>query len=48
MEEKITISRKEYEDLKRKAEIDYELVEKMRRAFEDIKHVRVRRWKPIV
>lgn len=39
--ETITIPRREYEELKRKAEIDYELVEKIKRSLEGIKHGRV-------
>lgn len=43
--ETITISRKEYEELRRKAEIDYELVGKVKRSLEDLKHGRIREWK---
>ena len=47
--ETVTISKEEYENLKRKAqeaEIDYELVKKMRRSLEDVKHGRISQWKP--
>ncbi|MBX4196145.1 hypothetical protein KW805_00985 [Candidatus Pacearchaeota archaeon] len=43
--ETVIISKKEYEELKRKAEIDYELVEKIKRSFEDIKHGRIKEWR---
>ncbi len=43
--ETVTISKYEYERLKRESEIDHELVAKIKRSFEDIKHGRVRRWK---
>lgn len=41
----VTISKKEYEELKRKSEIDYELVGKIKRSLEDIKQGRVKEWK---
>ncbi len=47
--ETVTISKEEYEKLKRKAqeaEIDYELVEKIRGSLEDVKHGRISQWKP--
>lgn len=47
--ETVTISKVEYENLKRKAqeaEVDYELVEKIRRSLEDVKHGRISEWKP--
>ncbi len=44
--ETITISKKKYESLKKKATVDKALVAKLQRAFEDIKHGRVTEWKP--
>ena len=44
--ETITISKKKYESLKKKATVDKALVAKLQRAFEDIKHRRVTEWKP--
>ena len=47
--ETVTIPKVEYEKLKKKAEmaeIDYELVEKIRRSLEDVKHGRISEWKP--
>lgn len=47
--ETVTISKAEYENLKKKvqeAEVDYELVEKIRRSLEDVKHGRISEWKP--
>jgi hypothetical protein len=44
--ETVTISKKEYEELKKRAEIDWELVEKIKRGLEDIKHGRISEWKP--
>ena len=44
--ETVTIPRKEYEALKKKAEIDLELVEKIKRSLEDIKLGRITEWKP--
>ena len=41
----ITISEQEYERLKNEAEVDVELVEKIKRSLEDIKHGRVTEWK---
>ncbi len=43
--ETVTISKKEYEKLKKEAQVDQELVEKLKRSFEDIKHGRIREWK---
>ena len=40
----ITIPEAEYERLKKDAEIDTELVEKIKRSLEDIKHGRVKEW----
>ena len=44
--EQMTISKQEYNKLKKMAEVDNELVEKIRRGLEDIKHGRVTEWKP--
>jgi hypothetical protein len=53
--ETITIPKREYKELKQKAEmveelkketeIDFELVRKIKRGLEDIKHCRVKEWK---
>ena len=43
--ETVTIPKTEYERLKKKAEIDMELVNKIKRSLEDIKHGRVKEWK---
>ena len=40
----ITIPEAEYERLKKEAEVDIELVEKIKRGLEDIKHGRVKEW----
>ena len=45
MMETITIPKEEYERLKKEAEVDAELVEKIKRGLEDIKHGRVKEWK---
>lgn len=42
----VTISRREYEELKSKAQVDAKLVAKVKRALEDIKHSRITEWKP--
>ncbi|MBI2657032.1 hypothetical protein HYX03_04795 [Candidatus Woesearchaeota archaeon] len=42
--ETVTIPKEEYERLKREAEVDIELVEKIKRSLEDIKHGRVKEW----
>ena len=42
--ETITIPKEEYERLKREAEVDIELVNKIKRSLEDIKHGRVKEW----
>jgi PHD/YefM family antitoxin component YafN of YafNO toxin-antitoxin module len=42
----VTIPKEEYEELKKKAEVDWELVEKIKRSLEDIKQGRIREWKP--
>ncbi|MFH1774919.1 MAG: hypothetical protein ABH874_08190 [Methanobacteriota archaeon] len=44
--ETVTIPKEEYEELKKKAEIDWELVEKIKRSLEDIKQGRISEWKP--
>ena len=44
-QETIQISKKEYEKLKRESQVDLELVEKFKRAMEDLKHGRVTEWK---
>ena len=44
-EETVTISKEEYKKLKKKAEIDWELVEKIKRSLEDVKAGRIREWK---
>ncbi|MBI4451191.1 hypothetical protein HY642_04405 [Candidatus Woesearchaeota archaeon] len=44
--ETITITKAEYERLKDLAEVDWELVDKIKRSLEDIKHGRVTEWKP--
>ena len=41
----ITITKREYIALKKKAEVDTMLVEKLKRGFEDIKHGRIKEWK---
>ena len=43
--ETVTIPKKEYEELKRKADIDIELLEQLMEGFKDIKEGRVRRVK---
>ena len=40
----VTISEAEYEKLKKEAEVDTELAEKIKRSLEDIKHGRVKEW----
>ena len=42
--ETVTIPKEEYERLKREAEVDMELVNKIKRSLEDIKHGRVKEW----
>ncbi len=44
--ETVTIPKREYEELKKKAEIDWELVEQFRESFEAIKKGKVTEWKP--
>ena len=43
--ETVTIPKKEYERLKKEAEVDMDLVNKIKRGLEDIKHGRIREWK---
>lgn len=43
--ETVTIPKAEYERLKKEAEIDMEIVDKIKRSLEDIKHGRVKEWK---
>ena len=45
--EMVTISKKEYESLKAQATVDLNLVSKIKRSLEDIKHGRVTEWKPL-
>jgi hypothetical protein len=42
----VTISSREYEELKNRAQVDTELVAKIKRSLEDIKHGRITEWKP--
>ena len=42
--ETVTIQKSEYERLKREAEVDMELVNKIKSSLEDIKHGRVKEW----
>lgn len=42
----VTIPKEEYEELKKRAEVDWELVEKIKRILEDIKYGRISEWKP--
>ncbi len=42
--ETVTIPKEEYERLKRESEIDMELVNKIKRSLEDIRHGRVKEW----
>lgn len=44
--ETVTISKAEYEMLKRRAEVDEELVAKFRETFEAVKRGKVTEWKP--
>jgi len=45
MEKMVTIPERKYKILLEAAEIDHELVEKIRRGLEDIKHGRIREWR---
>jgi hypothetical protein len=42
--ETVTIPKAEYERLKKESEVDIELVTKIKRGLEDIKHGRVKEW----
>ena len=42
----VTITKKEYDSLKKKAEIDLQLVQSIKRSLEDIKSGRITEWKP--
>ncbi len=42
--ETVTIPKAEYEHLKELAEVDVQLVEKIKRSLEDIKHGRIKEW----
>ena len=41
----IQISKREYEKLKKESQVDLELVNKIKRALEDIKNGRIKEWK---
>lgn len=45
--ETVTISKEEYESLKKKAELDEELLFSLVRGLEDIKHGRIKPWKKL-
>jgi len=42
--ETVSIPKKEYEELKKRAEVDMALVGKIKRGLEDIKHGRISEW----
>ncbi len=42
--ETVTITKEEFQRLKRESEVDMELVNKIKRSLEDIKHGRVKEW----
>jgi PHD/YefM family antitoxin component YafN of YafNO toxin-antitoxin module len=44
--ETVTIPKEEYEALKKEAEIDLELVEKIKRSLDDVKLGRITEWNP--
>ena len=44
--ETVTISKSEYQRLKEMSEVDWELVDKIKKSLEDIKHGRITEWKP--
>jgi uncharacterized protein (DUF924 family) len=44
--ETVTIPRSEYEELKKKAEVDDALVAKFKESFEAVKQGKVTEWKP--
>ena len=43
--ETVTIPKTEYERLKKDSEVDMELVDKIKKSLEDIKHGRIKEWK---
>jgi hypothetical protein len=43
--ETVTISKHEYERLKRKANVDEELLTSLIKGLEDVKHGRIKEWK---
>lgn len=43
--ETITIPKEEYKKLKKETEVDWKLVNKIRRGLEDIKQGRIKEWK---
>jgi len=43
--ESITIPKQEYERLKKCSKVDMDLVNKIKRGLEDIKHGRIKEWK---
>ena len=43
--ETVTISKDEYQNLKKESEVDMELVSKIKKSLEDIKHGRIKEWK---
>ena len=44
---RIIISREEYKQLKKRSEVDWNLVNQIKRSLEDIKKGRINEWKPI-
>ena len=43
--ETVIIPKKEFEKLKKESEVDQELVRKIKKSLEDIKHGRIKEWK---
>ena len=43
--ETVTIPKKDFEKLKKESEVDQELVRKIKKGLEDIKHGRIKEWK---
>ena len=43
--ETVTVPKEEYEKLKKESEVDMDLVNKIQRSLEDIKHGRIKEWK---
>ncbi len=43
--ETVTIPKSEYERMKKEAEVDAELVDKIKRSLEDVKNGRIKEWK---